>query len=124
MRQKIRFQSAWLDQFSIGVGSIQHDFRLIESIFLTDRKSVREFFKRLFSRDSSHCSFFFKSSLSSSWTNPPQVNFCRFLPNFSQGFLSSSASKTLLPLLFHFIYIFHAFEVKFSDLWIFGVFDF
>ena len=49
---------------SIGVGSIQHDFRLIESIFSTDQKSVREFFKRLFSRDSSHCSFFFKSFLS------------------------------------------------------------
>ena len=35
--------------------------------------------------------------------------FCRFLPNFSQVFLSSSAGETLLPLLFHFIYIFHAY---------------
>ena len=35
--------------------------------------------------------------------------FCHFLPNFSQGFLSSSSNKTLLPLIFHFIYIFHAF---------------
>ena len=34
---------------------------------------------------------------------------CHFLPNFSQGFLYLSAGKTLLPLLFHFIYIFHAF---------------
>ena len=85
MWQKIRFESAWLDRFSIGAGSIQYDFRLIESIFSTDQKSTRRFFKRLFSHAHHTINTFSKAlslslslSLSPSWTDPPQFYFLSF----------------------------------------------
>ena len=83
MWQKIRFESAWLDRFSIGAGSIQYDFRLIESIFSTDQKSTRRFFKRLFSRAHHTVNTFSKAlslslSFPPSWTDPPQIYFLSF----------------------------------------------
>ena len=88
---------------SIGARSIEPNFRLIE---------IRSegFFKKAFSLTySSLYSNFQKSFCFLSSTDPPQTNFCHFFPYFSQRFLSSSASMSFLPLLFHFIHIFHAF---------------
>ena len=89
----------------IGARSIEIDFRSIES-----KIGLRVFLKQAFLMCSSLYSNFSKSFLLSlSSTDPVQVIFCHFLPNFSQVFLSSSAGKTFLPLLFHFIHILHAF---------------
>ena len=85
------------------------------SNLIFDRSKIdqRVFLKQVFLTCSSLYSNFSKSFLLSLRSIHLKSNFCRFLPNFSQGFLSSSASKTFLPLLFHFFShtscIFHAF---------------
>ena len=75
-------------------------------IFDWSKIDQRVFLKQVFLTCSSLYSNFSKSFLLSLRSIHLKSNFCRFLPNFSQGFLSSSAGKTLLPLLFHFIYFF------------------
>ena len=112
MRLKFWIQFSWLNRCSIGAGSIEIDFRLIQSNFRPIKNWSKSFLKQAFLTCSSLYSNFSKSfllSLSLSSTDPLQVIFCHFLPNFSQGFLSSSAGKTFLPFLFHFIHILHAF---------------
>ena len=84
------------------------------NLFFDLSKIVQRVFKNL---SFSHVLHYFKTfqklfgSLSS--TNPPQPNFFRFLPIFSQRFLSLRIGKTILPFLFWFNLIFHAFKGKF-----------
>ena len=72
---------------SIGARSIEIDFWSIKSNFWPIKNQSESFLKKSFLTCSSHCSHFFKKlSLFSSSTDSLQVNFCRFFPNFSQGF--------------------------------------
>ena len=80
---------------------------LIDRIyFSTDRKLVSEFLKRFFSHVFITLFMPFSKSIQS------QQFFVVFLLK-SLMFLSSCASTTFLPLLFHFIHIFHAFFMHF-----------
>ena len=97
---------------SIGARSIEIGFRSIEPNFRPIEIRSEGFFKKAFSLTySSLYSTFQKSFCFLSSTDPPQTNFCHFFPYFSQRFSSSSAGMSFLPLLFHFIHIFHAFQV-------------
>ena len=66
-----------------------------------------------------------KALFSLSLTGPDSKQvFLLFSLNFSRGFLSSSTDKTIMPFLFQFLFIFHAFEGEFSNFIKFGVSDF
>ena len=87
--------------------------------FSTNQKLVREFLKKAFLTCSSHCSHFFKKlSLFSSLTNPLQVNFCCFLPKFSQGFCLQVPVRHFYP----FFFILFTFFMHFR--WNFGTYRF
>ena len=98
---------------SIGAWLVLDRSKLIfdQSNLIFDRSKIvqRIFQNKLFSRVLHFIQTFQKAFCSLSLSDPVQVNFFRFLLIFSQGFFSSSADKTFLLLLFHFIHIFHAF---------------
>ena len=122
---KIRFESTWLDRCSIGVGLIEIDFQSIESNFWSIENQLENFLKKAFLTCSSHYSYFFKKlSLSSSSTDPLQVDFCRFLPNFSQGFCVQVSVRPFYPLVFILFTIFMHFRWNFQTYRFFGVFIF
>ena len=101
MRYNLWLQSAWLDRCSINARSIEYAFRSIEVIFRPiefQSEGVLKLFSHVFfipfkTFQTLFWLFFFDRS------NLSQI--CRFLPKISQGFLSSYASKSLLPFLFH-----------------------
>ena len=108
---------------SISARSIEIDFRSIKPNFRPIEIRSEGFLKSFFSNVFFTLFNFSKSfllSLSLSSTDPPQTFFCRFLPNFSQRILSSSAGMYFLPLLFLFIHIFHDFRCNFQTYWILG----
>ena len=101
MWQKIRFESAWLDRFLIGTGSIQCDFWPIKSIFSTDRKSVRRCFKRLFSH-AHHTVHTFSKAFSLSFLDRSTSNqfFVVFFLIFLQGFCLQVSVRPYYPFFF------------------------
>ena len=82
--------------------------------------------KRVFSRVLHYFQNFLKSLLTT-FLQAVQSKpfFCRFLPQISQGFLSSSTFKSLLPFLFQLNHMIHAFSFIFVENFapsIFGIF--
>ena len=119
------FESTWLDHCSIDSRSIECNFRLIELVFRSIENRSKSFLKQEFFMCSSL--FNFSKRLYSLPLRPVQIQkqvFLSFSLNFSQGFLSSSIGKTIMPFLFQFLFIFHAFEGEFLDFIKFGVSDF
>ena len=100
-------------------------FSIDQGLFSTDRISIWRCFKKSFLTCSSYFLKTFQTLVQLfffDWSNLSQI--CRFLPQISQRFLSSSACKSLLPLLFQFIHIFHAFSLKFLNSWFLGFLNF
>ena len=111
---KIRFESAWLDRFLIGVGSIQCDFRSIKSIFLTDRKSVKRCFKRLFSH-AHHTVHTFSKAFSLSFLDRSTSNqfFVVFFLIFLKGFCLQVLVRPYYPFFFILFTFFMHFRCNF-----------
>ena len=94
---------------SIGAGSIEIDFRSIEPNFRLIKIRSDGFFKSFFSHVFFTLFNFSKSFLLSLFDRFISSQFLLFSSYFFSRFLSLSARKTFLPLLFHFIHILHAF---------------
>ena len=100
------------------------DFRSIESNFWQIENRFESFLKQDFLMCSSLYSNFSKSILLSLFDRSTSSQFLSFSSYFFSRFLSSSAGKTFLPLLFHFIHTLHAFFMhfrwNFRTYWILG----
>ena len=117
---KIWFESAWLNRCSIVAGSIECNFRSIESIFRSIEIRLESFLKHEIFTCSSLFQKFQKAILSLfDWSRFKDKIFVIFPQSFSR-FLLSSTSKTLLPFPFWFNLIFYAFKGKFRTYGIFG----
>ena len=100
LQLKFWFEFAWLDRCSIDARSIKCNFRSIKLVFRSIENRSKNFFKTWVF----HVFFtiqLFKKLYSLS-LQPVQIQskFLSFSLNFSQRFLSSSTSKTILPFLF------------------------
>ena len=94
----------------IAVGSIESDFRSIESNFRSIENHMESFLKTLSISRVLSLSNFSKPFLSLSLIGLRfQARFLSFSLKFLQGFLSSKAGKTFIPLIFHLLSCFHAF---------------
>ena len=105
-QSKMRFKFFFFNLiYSIIVGSIESGFQSIESNFRSIENRIESFFYRLFfSRVQTIFQNFQKLFSLYSIGLRFQVRFLSFLAKFLQGFLSSKAGKTFLPLLFHFVF--------------------
>ena len=109
LRLKFWFVFVCFNRCSIGSGSIEA-FSTNRIYFLINRKSYREFFLKLSFSHVLHHSNFVQNSFSLYSIGPRvEARFLSFSTKFLQGFLSSKAGKTFIPLLFSFIFSFHAF---------------
>ena len=98
-------------------------FSIDRIYFSINRKSHREFFKTFsFSRVKHFFKLFQSYSLSLRSVKDSKLNFLLLSLKLFARFLSSKASKTLLPLLFHLFSCFMHFG-EISNLWKFGDFD-
>ena len=97
---KFWFGSVCFDQCSIGSRSIKA-FSTDWIYFSIDWKSYRESFKKLSFSRVLHYSNFFQNSFSLYSIGPRvKARFLSFSTKFLQGFLSSKAGKTFIPLIF------------------------
>ena len=100
MRQKIRFESAWLDRCLIGARSIEIDFQSIESNFWSIENRSESFLK-CFSHVFITLFILFQKAFSLFFLDRSTLSqFLSFLPNFSQGFCLQVPIRPFYPFFF------------------------
>ena len=111
---KFWLQSAWLNRCSIGAGSIEFNFWSIESNFRSIENWSEIFFLLKKKKSFSHMFFtlfkLFKKLFALSLRLIHLKSFfVVFFLIFLKGFSLQVLVRLFLPLLFHFLHIFHAF---------------